>query len=211
VSYYNGKRNREKTRRSRLILSWAKKLKAIEQLGGRCQVCGETRPWILEFHHSEEENKENQISFLKHLSWEKLVKELVKCELLCRNCHGDVHFKTNFLQLEDEIKNKVVEDNFSHTANHAEILRLNMQGMSQASIAAEVKCALSTVCEVLKSNGIHTFKTKKVIDPLEVIQLRNEGLSNVEIGKRLGIHRFSVPHIIKRWRERNKDDHSLDT
>ena len=89
LAYYNGKRNKDKTRKSRLILGWAKKLKAIELLGGCCQSCQENKPWLLEFHHTNESEKEHEISFLKSFSWEKISVELSKCQLLCRNCHGD--------------------------------------------------------------------------------------------------------------------------
>lgn len=202
MSYYKSKRNKDKTRRQRLVLGWAKKLKAIDALGGKCE-CGEQRPWLLEFHHREETEKEGQISSLKHYSWDKLCKELDKCQLVCRNCHGDIHFKQCFLELEQEIRTKVVEGNFSRTVDHNAILELNTQGVSQAAIAKRLNCGISTVCEILKSNGIHTFEKKKVVDPLEVIKLRELGFTNAEIGVKLGIHRYTVPQVIRRWKNKN--------
>jgi len=207
MAYYNGKRNQEKTRKQRLVLGWAKKLKAINILGGKCD-CGEHRPWILEFHHLDETLKENEISFLKHLSWERLEAELSKCKLVCRNCHGDIHFKHNFIAYESEIREKVIEDNFVTKVDHEQVLQLNLEGFSQSKIAAKLNCGVSTVCEILKSNGIHTLEKRKKIDPLEVIFLRESGLTNVEIGLKLNIHRFSVPHIIKKWKEKNDSKHS---
>lgn len=204
MTYYEGKRDKAKTRKSRLVLGWAKKLKAIRLLGGKCKCCGETRPWLLEFHHRDESSKDYGMSYLKHHSWEKFVKELAKCDLLCRNCHGDIHFKDRFLEFEKEITEKVVEDNFFCKVDHAKVLQLHKQRLSQAKIAKEVGCAISTVCEILKSNGIHTVVKKLVIDPLEVIRLRESGLTNAEIGKKLGIHRLTAPKIIKRWREKTK-------
>jgi transcriptional regulator len=201
MSYYNGKRDDEKRRRARLVLAWAKKLKAIECLGGKCE-CGEDRPWLLDFHHIDD--KEYEISYLKHFSWEKVKKEIGKCKLLCRNCHGDLHYKEHFLTLEKDILAKVVEDNFCPKIDHALVLDLNQKGKSQAKIAEAIGCGISTVCEILKSNGIHTELKKKVIDPGVVIQLREDGLSNPQIAEKLGIHRFSVPHIIKKWQSKKE-------
>ena len=206
MTYYEGKRDKAKTRKSRLVLGWAKKLKAIRLLGGKCKCCGETRPWILEFHHIDESTKDCQISSLKGLSWDRFKIELPKCELLCRNCHGDIHFKDGFLEFEKDIieKAKVIKDNFTSRVDHAKVLQLHKQRLSQAKIAKEVGCGISTVCEILKSNGIHTVVKKLVIDPLEVIRLRESGLTNAEIGKKLGIHRLTAPKILKRWREKTK-------
>lgn len=201
MSYYNGKRDQSKTRKSRLILGWAKKLRAIELCGGSCS-CGEKRPWLMEFHHREDELKENEISYLKHLSWDRLVYELQKCDLVCRNCHGDIHFKEQFLLLEEDIRAKIVVDK-KESVNHSKILELNRQGMTQAQISKEVSCGLSTVCETLKSNGIHTELKKRKIDPLEIIDLRSKGFSNPEIAEKLSIHRFTIPQVIKKWREQN--------
>jgi transcriptional regulator/ribosomal protein L32 len=206
MAYYNGKRDKAKTRKQRVILGWAKKLKAIDQLGNKCQNCGEDRPWLLDFHHVDESQKEYEISYLKHHSWEKLKVEIEKCILLCRNCHGDVHYKSFFIELEQEIKEKAneIEDNFVKPVDHMQILEMHKQGLTQKKISEVLGCGSSTVCEILKSNGIHTNFTKRIIDPLEVISLREEGFNNVQIGEKLGINRFTVPKVIKRWRDNNE-------
>jgi hypothetical protein len=67
--------------------------RAIEYLGGKCQMCGYDKEIrILEFHHKTN-SKEDAISNLcdgSH-SWEEIKKELDKCELLCPNCHALKH------------------------------------------------------------------------------------------------------------------------
>ena len=114
------------------------------------------------------------------------------------------------MQLEQQIREKVVENNFCNSIDHSLVLKLNKEGLSQSKIAKQLNCGISSVCEILKSNNIHTFEKKKTIDPIDVIRLRESGLTNVEIGKELGIHRFTVPHIIKRWKEKN-GNHSINT
>ena len=55
--------------------------------------CGESRHWILDFHHRE--NKEFDISKAasKGYSLEKIKKEIRKCDILCSNCHRDLHYQ----------------------------------------------------------------------------------------------------------------------
>ena len=70
-----------------------RKLKAlaIEYKGGKCIMCGYHKcSTSLVFHHRNPEEKELNISN-KVTKWEKLKPELDKCDLLCLNCHGEVH------------------------------------------------------------------------------------------------------------------------
>jgi hypothetical protein len=75
------------------ILPWAKKVKAIELLGGKCSNCDEHRIWVLEFHHKDPKEKDFQISHIRGSRWSILEKEIKKCILLCRNCHQEIHKK----------------------------------------------------------------------------------------------------------------------
>lgn len=67
--------------------------KAIEYLGGRCVRCGYDRcPDALEFHHRDSSKKDFGISSRGYTrSWTKIREEIEKCELLCANCHREVH------------------------------------------------------------------------------------------------------------------------
>lgn len=60
-----------------------------------CAVCGEKRYWVLDFHHRDGATKENEISYMlrKNMSWDKILQELNKCDVLCANCHRDYHYK----------------------------------------------------------------------------------------------------------------------
>lgn len=60
-----------------------------------CKVCGETRHWVLDLHHRDEDTKEYTISNMlrKNMSWENILAELEKCDVLCANCHRDWHYK----------------------------------------------------------------------------------------------------------------------
>ena len=71
-----------------------KKLKLIEYKGGKCIMCGYDKcNRSLDFHHREPDKKDFDISSSKIMSWNLIKDELDKCDLLCRNCHGEVHEK----------------------------------------------------------------------------------------------------------------------
>lgn len=66
------------------------KQQAINFLGGKCQLCGYDKcPAALEMHHIDPMEKEFTIS--KSSSWNKIKPELMKCVLLCSNCHRETH------------------------------------------------------------------------------------------------------------------------
>jgi len=79
----------------RYISQWVKKIKAINLLGGKCKNCGESRIWILNFHHKNPNKKEFDINKLRNSRWSLIEKEVKKCILLCRNCHAEIHKKNN--------------------------------------------------------------------------------------------------------------------
>lgn len=68
-----------------------KKEKAVQLLGGKCQLCGYDKcNQALQFHHKNPEKKEFGISGMYCISWERIEREIKKCILLCANCHTEV-------------------------------------------------------------------------------------------------------------------------
>ena len=66
---------------------------AVEYKGGKCERCGYNR-YIeaLEFHHLDSTKKDFNVSQHGYTrSWERVVKELEKCIMLCANCHRELH------------------------------------------------------------------------------------------------------------------------
>lgn len=76
---------RRKTIRSRLI----------QYKGGKCSRCGYDRCIeALELHHRDSSKKD--FGLLAHgltRAWEKVKAEADKCDLLCANCHREIHSK----------------------------------------------------------------------------------------------------------------------
>ena len=85
-------------RKRYLIQAVAKRRKkvrsmAIEHLGGKCAKCGYSKyPEVLEFHHKHPSEKDFSISKSGHCrSWQRVKTEIEKCNLLCANCHRELH------------------------------------------------------------------------------------------------------------------------
>ncbi len=68
-----------------------------------CAKCGDSRIYVLDFHHIDETQKEFTIGRLKKGSKKILQEEINKCISLCANCHREFHYlnSINNLLLED--------------------------------------------------------------------------------------------------------------
>lgn len=68
----------------------------------KCSICGESRHWVLDFHHTDPSIKDGNIAnMLNTSSKEKILDEVKKCIVLCSNCHRDLHYheKLKFVKL----------------------------------------------------------------------------------------------------------------
>lgn len=67
----------------------------VKRIFGKCNICGDKRWYVLDFHHLE--NKEFEISVMVRSGYsiKKIKKELRKCIFLCSNCHREHHFFEN--------------------------------------------------------------------------------------------------------------------
>ena len=71
-----------------------KKLKILGVIykGKKCQKCGYNKTFeALVSHHINPSEKEFTIAYHCNASWQRIKKELNKCELLCSNCHREIH------------------------------------------------------------------------------------------------------------------------
>ena len=58
----------------------------------QCIKCGETRSYVLDFHHKNETEKSFTIGAMKRGNKDIIQKELDKCVVLCANCHRELHY-----------------------------------------------------------------------------------------------------------------------
>ena len=70
------------------IRKWFKDLKNKSA----CEICGESHPSCLEFHHLKK--KDNIISKMVASGYaiDTIQKEMAKCQIVCANCHRKIHY-----------------------------------------------------------------------------------------------------------------------
>ena len=93
-NHYNSNKNYYKQRninRKIEFREWIDDLKSSL----KCEHCGENHPATLDFHHSNPNEKENNISNMVKdgFSKENILKEMKKCIILCSNCHRKLHWE----------------------------------------------------------------------------------------------------------------------
>jgi len=90
-----------------------RKKELVNYKGGKCEICGYNKPiWsVYAFHHLNPEEKEFGISG-KRYSMKKMKKEVDKCQLLCQNCHTEIHdkeYKANTKQNNKKLKKQWIK------------------------------------------------------------------------------------------------------
>lgn len=93
VKYYKENRNQEIEVRKKYQDSQKQKYIEFKKTLS-CNICKENRWYVLDFHHKDN-NKEYDVSSMStgRYSWENILKEIKKCEVLCANCHREKHYK----------------------------------------------------------------------------------------------------------------------
>lgn len=76
-----------------------------------CAKCGDTRPYVLDFHHTDPSTKVEKISRMVSNNYSMnnpiLLNEIDKCVVLCANCHREWHYfkeRNNELTIEKYIQ-----------------------------------------------------------------------------------------------------------
>lgn len=63
----------------------------MDSLKTPCVKCGETRLYIIDFHHKVPSEKRFGLSTRFERAEQEVAEEAKKCVCLCRNCHGEFH------------------------------------------------------------------------------------------------------------------------
>jgi hypothetical protein len=90
----------------------AKKKKAIQLFGSKCQICDYNKCQnSLNFHHIDPSLKKFEISnaFCRDkISDEEVAEELKKCILICANCHNEIH--AGITEIPENVKNPLTNE-----------------------------------------------------------------------------------------------------
>lgn len=65
-------------------------INAYKQKTG-CKYCPENEPIALDFHHRDMKTKEFDLATMLSKSWQAVLDELEKCDVVCSNCHRKLH------------------------------------------------------------------------------------------------------------------------
>lgn len=57
-----------------------------------CKECGESKWYVLDFHHIKDKDTEVSTLVRNQASIERIKNEIRKCEVLCANCHREKHY-----------------------------------------------------------------------------------------------------------------------
>ena len=78
-----------------------RKLKLVELKGGCCEICSYDKNLaVLTFHHTNPKTKlfNVELNSIANYNWKKVLEESNKCQLLCQNCHQELHHPDFFLK-----------------------------------------------------------------------------------------------------------------
>ena len=64
----------------------------VNSYKNECAKCGETREYVLDFHHKDPSQKDFTIGKISIKDSNLIQKEIEKCVLLCANCHREFHY-----------------------------------------------------------------------------------------------------------------------
>ena len=72
--------------------AYAKRDTWLQSFKTKCKYCDEFRYPCLDFHHREPKHKDVTIGQARHWSRARLAREIVKCDIVCANCHRWLHW-----------------------------------------------------------------------------------------------------------------------
>lgn len=86
------KYRKEKLNGDRIRMS--KRQEFLDTLKTACAKCGESRVWVIQFHHIDPEQKKFGVGDGSncHKSKDAVIQEVKKCVCLCANCHKEFHY-----------------------------------------------------------------------------------------------------------------------
>lgn len=79
-----------------------RKNELVKLFGGKCTICDYSKNFAaLAFHHLRDKEFGLDLRSLSNRTWDSILAEAKKCQLVCSNCHLEIH-NPNYLILEDQ-------------------------------------------------------------------------------------------------------------
>jgi len=90
-----GRKEKSGTYKYQKKRGFERKSKLVKLMGGCCKNCGYNHNLgVLQFHHRDPSVKVSKLDMrvLTNRTWEFILEEANKCDLLCANCHAEHHY-----------------------------------------------------------------------------------------------------------------------
>lgn len=164
-------------------------------MGGKCGCCDYDKCIAaLELHHLDPSEKEFPTGGMiaSPMSWDRIVAELRKCVMLCANCHREVH--AGVRDIPEDITR--FDESFS---TYDSVARPKVEPLRTACpICGKQKPrANAYVCSVECKTAYRQKIDWSKIDLLEM----SKTMSNMAIGKKLGVSDVTIHKRLKKLRE----------
>jgi hypothetical protein len=165
--------------------------RAVDYKGGKCQRCGYDRCIAaFVFHHRS--GKVFRISDGNGRSWETIKAELDKCELICLNCHAELHHARSDKELPGEVERD------RQLWIRAESPRSPKQPIRKCIVCGRDVTGGSTRCRVCSGAARRGVGTKTTWPSLKELRKAVESDGYEAVGRALGVTGKAVKkHILK--------------
>lgn len=164
------------------------KLQAIEYKGGKCSKCGYDKcHGALEFHHRDPNEKDFNWHQLRKQSIKLRLLELDKCDLVCANCHREVHHDHTLTKLRMKF---ITEKNASRKINEKLCLFCNEKFKPKESKIKYCSTECFTASRV-KINWPHDLPELVEKSSKRAIA-KQLGVSDKAVAKRLKNHHLMI-------------------
>lgn len=181
------------SKRSDHVKQWRKNTKAriVEAFGGCCCICGYNKcDEGLDLHHLDPNKKEMSLGSIRanSKSWDTIVKELRKCVMVCATCHREVHIRLS--SIPDDAPR------FNETyADYKSLKSWKKDQLDPCPICGELKplhlITCSPQCAAKKAHKVDW-------DSIDLVEMKNSGMTNVAIADEIGVSEMSVRKRLKK-------------
>lgn len=170
-----------------------RKKRAIIYKGGKCIFCGYNKcDASLDFHHVDPKIKEMQFSASLRYSWETIKQELDKCVLVCKNCHGEIHW--GIFKIPEDIEKVNYNNKVENSSVAKRVKKLVFCKICNNQITSYSKFQKCTKCSA---------KSREKIEwpSLEVLKEKVKLNGYCATGRELGVSDNAVSRHIKKIEE----------
>lgn len=212
--------NRVNSIRSHNDRSKNRKVQLVNISGGKCKICGYNKNYAsLCFHHRDPKQKLFRLD-ARHVAsknWNIILEELDKCDLLCHNCHLELHnpgFDFELLKekgYEQSYSGKVVKKKFFKIPlPNKDELQKKLWEKSMENIAKDYAVTGATIGKWVAElglekpshcywNSIASGQKKTKIPPKEELLELKKTMSTKEICAKLGAAKTTVNRWLREY------------